>query len=107
MVVAWHLDYLIESNMVELASILLVDPIGGRDKLAIAAPPAILLALYSSIAVPSLVSGFGLSLDLMFVEDCMDGLLTRGVACYEVEQLPRHSWFAASKLMNECFVGHA
>ena len=93
--------------MVELASFLLADPIGGRDKLTVAAPPTVLFAVYSSIVVPSLIHGFVLSLALMFVEDCADGLLIGGVACCEVEQLPRRSWFAASELMNECFIGRA
>ena len=48
-----------------------------------------------------------MSLALVFVEDCMDGLLTGGVACHKVKQLPRRPWFAVSKLVDECFVGHA
>jgi hypothetical protein len=28
------------------------------------------------------------------------------MACVEVEQLPRHPWFAAFELMDECFIGH-
>ena len=106
MVAARHLDYLVETIMVELASFLLLDPVSGHDTLAIMMPPAVLLALYSSIVVPSLIHGFGLSLALMFVEDCTDGLLTRGVPCYEVEQFPRHPQLAASEFVNECFVGH-
>ena len=59
------------------------------------------------IVVFRLACGFSLSLTLVFVEDCTDDLLTRGVACHEVKQLPRHPWFAASELVNECFVGCA
>jgi hypothetical protein len=91
--------------MVELASLLLVDPIDCRDELTVAAPLAVLLALYPSTAVFSLIHGFSLSLTLVFAEDCMDDLLTEGVACREVEQLPRHLLFAASELMDECFIG--
>ena len=68
-VVARHLDYLIKTNMVVLASCLLVDPIGGQDELTIVVPPAVLLAFYSSIVVPNLVHGSSLSLALMFAED--------------------------------------
>ena len=46
--------------MVELASFLLVDPVDGCDELAVVASPAVLLALYSLIAVPSLVHMFSL-----------------------------------------------
>ena len=107
MVVAQQLDYLVKTDMVELASLLLMDPIDCHDELTIVAPLAILLALYPSIAVFSLIHGFGLSLALVFVEDYMDDLLVRGVACCEVEQLPCRPWFAVSELMNECFIGHA
>ena len=69
MVAAWHLDYLVETNMVELASFLLMDLVDGHDELIIIAPPTILFVVYSSITVPSLVRGFGLSLALMFAED--------------------------------------
>ena len=62
---AWHLYYLVKANMVELSSLLPMDSVDRRDKLAVTAPPAILLA-----------------------EDYTDGLLTEGVACREVEQLP-------------------
>ena len=107
MVAAWHLHYLVETDVVELASLLLMDPVDRRDELAVAAPLAVLLALHPSIAVFSLIHGFGLSLTLLFVEDCMDGLLAGGVACREVEKLPRLLWFAVSELADECFVGHA
>jgi len=107
MVVARHLDYLVKTDMVGLASFLLVDPVGSRDELTVVAPLVVLLALYSSIVVRSLVCGFSLSLSLMFVEDCTDGLLAGGVACSKVEQLPRHLRFAASELMNERFIGCA
>ena len=107
MVVARHLDYLVETNMVELPSLLLVDPIKRHDQLTIMVPPAVPLALYPSIMVFSLIHGFGLSLTLVFVEDCANGLLTEGVACHEVEQHLRRPWFAASKFMNDCFVGRA
>jgi hypothetical protein len=101
MVATWHLDYLVETDMAELASFLLVDPVDDYDELAVVASPTILLAFYSLIVVLSPICGFGLRLTLVFVEDCMDGLLARGVTCCEVEQLPCHSWFAAPKLMDE------
>ena len=107
MVVARHLDYFVETDMVGLAGLLPLDPINRRDELAVAASPAFLLAFLSLIAALSLVRGFGLSLALVFAKDCPDGLLAGGVACREVEQLPRRSQFAASKLVDECFVGHA
>jgi hypothetical protein len=93
--------------MVELASLLFVGSIDCHDELAVAVPPAILLALYSSVAVLSLVHGFSLSLTLVLLEYRTDGLLAEGVACCEVKQLPRSSWFAMSELADECFVGHA
>ena len=84
-----------------------MDPIDGHDELAVAVPPTILLAFYSLIAVLSLICGFGLRLALMLAEDCTDVLLVGGVTCCEVEQLLRHSWFAAPELVDECFVAHA
>jgi hypothetical protein len=90
--------------MVELASLLFVGSIDCHDELAVAVPPAILLALYSSVAVLSLVHGFSLSLTLVLLEYRTDGLLAEGVACCEVKQLPRSSWFAMSELADECFV---
>jgi hypothetical protein len=90
-VAARHLEYLVETDMVEPVGFLLVDLVGDHDKLTIMVPLAVLLALYSSIAVPSLIHGFGLSLALMFAEDYMDGLLAGGVACCEVEQPLHHS----------------
>ena len=84
-----------------------MDLVDRCDELDVAAPPAILFALYPSIAVFRLVRGFGLSLTLVFIEDCTNGLLTEGVACREVEQLPRRPRFAASEFVNECFVGRA
>ena len=54
-VAARHLDYLVEADMVELASLLPVDPIDCHNELTIAAPPAILLSFSPSIAVLSLV----------------------------------------------------
>ena len=69
--------------------------------------PAVLLAFPSPIAVLSLVCGFGLSLTLVFAKDCLEGFLTEGMACHEVEQLPRRPWLAMSELMDECFIGHA
>ena len=107
MVMAWHLDYLVKADMVELASFLLMDLVDGCHKLAVAMPPTVLLVLYSPIVDLSLICGFGLCLALVLVEDCTDGLLARGVTCCEVKQLPRHSWFAAPELMDECFVGRA
>ena len=50
--------------MVELASLLLVDPVDHHDKPATTMPPAVLLAFLSPIAVLSLVRGFGLGLAL-------------------------------------------
>jgi hypothetical protein len=38
MVVVRHLDYLVEADMVELASLLLVDPVDRRDKFTVAVP---------------------------------------------------------------------
>ena len=93
--------------MVDLASLQLVDPIDRRDELTVVASPTILFALYLLIAVFSLICGFSLGLALVFVEDCIDGLLVGGVACREVEQLPHRPRFAAPELVNECFVGRA
>jgi hypothetical protein len=107
MIVARHLDYLVEADIIELASLLLVDLVDHHDELAVAVPLAILLALYPSTRVFGLVRGFCLSLTLVFVEDCTDNLLAGGVACHEVEQLLRRPRFTASELMNECFIGHA
>ena len=107
MVLAWHHDYLIKTNMVELASFLPMDPVGRRDKLAVVTPLVVLLAFSSLIVVLSLIRGFGLSLTLVLAEDCVDGLLVGGMACCEVEQLPRCPWFATSKLMDECLIGCA
>ena len=84
-----HLDYLVEADMVELASLWFVDPIDRRDELVVVASLAVLLALYPSIADFSLIYGSSLELTLVFAEDCTDGLLTRGVACLKVEQLLR------------------
>jgi hypothetical protein len=107
MVVTQHLDYLVETDMVELASLLPVDPVDHRDKLAIAMPPAVLLAFSSSIAVLSLIHRFGLGLTLILAKDCTDRLLAGGMACCEVEKLPHRPRFAAFKLVDECFTGHA
>jgi len=84
-----------------------MDPIDYRDKLVVMTPLAVLLAFPSTITVLSLVRGFSLSLILIHAKDCMDGFLIRGMACHEVKQLPCHSWFATSELMDECFIGHA
>ena len=84
-----------------------MDPIDCHDELSIMAYLAILLALPPPIVVLSLVHGFSLILTLVFVEDRTDGVLARGMACHEVEQLLRHPWFVVSMLMNKCFVGHA
>ena len=81
MIAAWHLDNLAETDMVELASLLFVDPIDYRNELAIMVPPAILLALHSSVAALGLVYRFGLSLTLVLLEYYADGLLVGGVAC--------------------------
>jgi hypothetical protein len=64
--------------VVELASLLLMDHVDRRDELAVVAPLAVLLALCLSIVVFSLFRGFGLSLALVLVEDCTDGLLAGG-----------------------------
>ena len=45
MIVAWHLDYLVKTNMVDLASLLPMDPVNHRDELTVVAPPTVLLAL--------------------------------------------------------------
>ena len=86
--VARHLDSLVETNMVELASLLFVDPVDYHNELTVAVPPAILLALHSSVVVLGLIHGFSLSLTLVLLEYCVDGLLAGGMACCEVEQLP-------------------
>ena len=93
--------------MVEFASLLPVDPVDRRDELAVAAPPAILLACSSPIAVLSLIRGFGLSLTLVLVEDCTYNLLVRGMTCREVRKLSCHPRFAVPDLVDECFVGRA
>jgi hypothetical protein len=65
MVTAPRLDYLVETDMVELASLLFVDLVDCRDELTIVAPPAVLLALYSSDVVLNLIHRFNLSLALV------------------------------------------
>jgi hypothetical protein len=70
-------------------------------------PPAVLLAFSSSIAVLSLIHRFGLGLTLILAKDCTDRLLVGGMACREVEQLPRRPRFAAFEIVDECFTGHA
>jgi hypothetical protein len=107
MIVARHLDYLVKTDIVELASLLFVDPIDYRNELAVVAPLAVLLALHSSVAVLGLVRGFSLSLTLVLPEYYVDGLLAEGMACCEVKQLPHCSWFTAPELVNESFVDHA
>ena len=84
-----------------------MDPIGCHDELVVMVPLAVLLALHSSVVVLGLVHEFSLSLTLVLLEYCGDGLLTRGVACCEVEQLPCSPQFAMSKLMDECLMGCA
>jgi hypothetical protein len=79
-VAAWQLDYLVKTDVVELANFLPVDPVD--------------LSFPSLIAVLSLVRGFGLSHTLVFAKDYSNGLLARGMACCEVEQLLRHPWLA-------------
>ena len=81
MIAARHLDYLVEIDMVELASLLFVDPIDYRNELAIVVPLAVLLALHSLVAVLGLIRGFNLSLTLVLLEYYADGLLVGGVAC--------------------------
>ena len=107
MIVAWHLDNLVETDMVELASLLFVDPIDCRNELDVMVPPAILLALHSLVAVLGLVRGFSLSLTLVLPKYRVDSLLAGGVACCEVEQLPCSLRFAMSELMDECLIGCA
>ena len=107
MIATRHLDYLVEADMVELASFMFVDPIDRRDELTMMASLAILHALHPSIIVFSHVYGFSLGVALVFIEDCTDGLLAEGVACCEVEQLPRGPWFVASELVDECLIGCA
>ena len=87
MIVTWHLDYLVEADVVDLVGLLFVDPIDFHNELVAMAPPAILLALHSSVAVVGLVRGFGLSITLVLLEYCVDSLLIIGVACCEVGQL--------------------
>ena len=93
--------------MAELGSFLLMDPVDGYDELVVAVPPTVLLAFYLPIVVFSLICGLGLRLALVLADDCMDGLLPRGVTCCEVEQLPHRSWFVVPELVDECFVGRA
>jgi hypothetical protein len=93
--------------MVELPSLLFVDHVDCRNELAIMAPPAVLVALYSLVAVLGLIHGFSLSLTLVLQEYCADGLLAEGVACCVVEQLPCRSQFAAPKLVNVHFIGRS
>ena len=71
--------------MVQLASLLLVDPIDRCDKLTVAMPPTFLLAFSPLSVVPSLVHGLGPSLALVFAKDCLDGLHAKGMACSEVK----------------------
>ena len=104
---AWQLDYLVETDMVELANFLPMDSVDRRDKLTIAVSPAIFLAHPLSIAVLSLVHGLDLSLTLVFAKDYSDSLLAGGMACREVEQLPHRPRLATSELMDECFISHA
>ena len=85
MVVAQQLDYFVEADVVELASLMLVDSIYRCDELAIAAPLAILLAFPLPGAVPSLIRGLSHGLALLLVEVCSDSLLARGVDHCEVE----------------------
>jgi hypothetical protein len=107
MVAALHLDYLVETDVVELTSLLLMAPVDQCNELIVAAPPAILLALYLSIVVFSLIRWFGLSLSLVFAKYCMDNLLAKGMACRKVEQLLHRSRFVVSEFVDECFVGYA
>ena len=79
--------------MVELASLLFVDPVDCRDELTVTEPLAVLLALHSSVVVLGLIHGFSLSLTPVLLEYCTDGLLAGGMACCEVKQLPRSPWF--------------
>jgi hypothetical protein len=44
MVAARQLDYLVEADLVELANLLLVDPVNHHDELVVSASPAVLLA---------------------------------------------------------------
>ena len=43
MIATWHLDYLVEVDVVELASLLFMDPVDYSNELAVVASPAILL----------------------------------------------------------------
>ena len=80
MVVAWQLDYLVKTNVVELARFLPMDRVDCHDKLTVVMSPAILLAFPLSIVVLSLIYGLSLSLTLVFAEDCTD-------RCYTVNQV--------------------
>ena len=93
--------------MVEFASLLFVDPVDYCNELAVVVPLAILLSLLSSVVVLGLVHGFSLSLTLVLLEYCTDGLLTGGVTYREVEQLSHRSRFVAPELVDECFIGRA
>ena len=57
--------------------------------------------------VLGLVRRLGLSLALVLAKDCSDSLLTGGMACSEIEQLPRCPRFVVPELMDESFIGRA
>ena len=66
MIAVRHLDYLVKVDVVETAGLLLMEPIGRCDELAVSVPLVVLLALYPSTVVLSLIHGFSLSLTLVF-----------------------------------------
>ena len=62
MVATRRLDYLLEADRVEHASLLLVYPIDHRDELVVAMSLAILLALSPLSTILALIHGLGRSL---------------------------------------------
>jgi len=84
-----------------------VDSVVCHDELAIVVPLDVLLAFPPPCMIPSIIHGLSLSLALVFVEVCSDGLLTGGVARCKVEWLPRRLGFVVSELMDEGVVHHA
>ena len=85
MVVTRRLYYLFEGDRVGSTSLLLVNSIDRRNKLAIMMLPTILLALFPPSAVLAFVCGLGLVLALVLVEVCPDSLLAGGLARHKVE----------------------
>ena len=81
MVVTRRLYYLFEGDGVGPTSLLLVNSIDRRNKLAVVMPPTVLLALFP----PSVVLAFVYGLGLVLAEVCPDSLLAGGLAHRKVE----------------------